>query len=277
MSQRGRETLNTLAPVVTRAPEGARRPAQPVALRAELPRPPRIEVELLRDLSLSAEGFLQVREVELQNRYADGVISAPYRYFMVERSRLDAVAIVLYRKGNAGLELVLRSQLRPPLAFRGEYEVPLPETETSAVQWELPAGLIEPGEHGQPGVKARAAAETLEEVGVMIEQARFQTLGPAASLSPSLIAEMIHFVSAEILDTDEWRVADGDGHELESHSLSVFVSLDTALAAVDRGQVHDVKTEIGLRRLQSMLGARAERASPSTTAGPGEALEHEPA
>jgi ADP-ribose pyrophosphatase len=212
-------------------------------------------VKLVRDISLSAQGFLQVREVELQNRYEDGARSAPYRYLMVQRSRLDAVAIVLYRKGKAGLELILRSQLRPPLAFRGEYEVPLPETEGGPVQWELPAGLIEPGEHGHDGLHARAAAETLEEVGVIIAPERFRTLGPAASLSPGVIAEKIHFVSAEILDTDQWVVADGDGHVLESHSHSVFVSLATALAALDSGLLSDVKTEVGIRRAQALANA----------------------
>jgi len=209
MSERGRETFNTLLSS-----------AQPVALREELPSPPRIEVELVRELSRSAEGFLQVREVELRNRYEDGVTSAPYRYFRVERSRLDAGAIVLYRKGKAGLELVLRAQLRPPLSFRSEYDVPLPETENSAVQWELPAGLIEPGERGLSGLQVRAAAETLEEVGVVIGPERSCTLGPAASLCPGVNAEKIHFVSAEILDTDEWRVADGDGHVLESQAAA---------------------------------------------------------
>jgi len=255
MSERGRETLNTVPSA-----------SQPIALRDVLPTPPSIEVELVRDISLSAKGFLQVREVELQNRYDDGSTSAPYRYFLVERSRLDAVAIVLYRKGKAGLELVLRSQLRPPLVFRREYDVPLPETETGAVQWELPAGLIEPGEHGEQGLFARAAAETLEEVGVAIGPERFRTLGSAAALCPGVIAEKIHFVSAEILDTDEWVVADGDGHVLESHSHSVFVSLATALAAVEGGAVSDIKTEVGIRRAEALAKtltlAANERSAP---------------
>jgi hypothetical protein len=90
-----------------------------------------------------------------------------------------------------------------------------------------------------------------------------------------VIAEKIHFVIAEILDTDEWRVADGDGHELESHSLSVFVSLAAALAAVDSGLVHDLKTELGLRRVASTFGSRAQQPGAPTTAHPAPAAEHE--
>jgi len=238
MSQRGRPTEQSSTPEV--------------ASRDALARPPRIEVELLRDLSLSAEGFLQVRQVELRNRFEDGVVSEPYRYFLVERARLDAVAIVLYRQVGSGLELVLRSQLRPPLAFRNEHAVPLPETEVDAVLWELPAGLVEPEDHGFFGLCARASAETLEEVGVTVSPERFRALGPATALTPGVIAEKMHFVCAEILDTDVWQVAEGDSL-LESHSRCVFVTLATALEAIDQGVVHDIKTEVGIRRLAASL------------------------
>lgn len=217
-----------------------------------LPLPPRIEVELVREVTrTSPDGFLQVREVELQNRYR-GEISAPYRYFMVERSRLDAVALVLFRLRDGSVELVLRSQLRPPLCFRPEYEVPLLARGTGAVQWEIPAGLVESGERGLEGLFARACAEAREEVGVLLPTERFRALGPASSLSPGLIAEKLHFVCAEILDTDEWELAEGDGHAVEEHSLSLFVPLSTALAAIEQGVVHDVKTEVGVYRLQAL-------------------------
>jgi ADP-ribose pyrophosphatase len=234
MSQRGRRTQHGSIPAV--------------ASRRALTRPPRIEVELLREVSRSADGFLQVRELELRSRFEDGAVSEPYRYFMVERTRLDAVAIVLYRRGESGIELVLRSQLRPPLAFRQGHAVPLPETEVEAVQWELPAGLVEPGDQGFAGLAARASAETHEEVGVVLGPERFRPLGPPSALTPGVIAEKMHFVCAEILATDEWHTAEGDGL-LESHSVSVFVTLATALQAIDDGVVHDIKTEVGIRRL----------------------------
>lgn len=216
----------------------------------------------MRDVARTTKaGFLQLREVELQNHYR-GEISAPYRYFMVERSRLDAVAVVLFREHSGELELVLRSQLRPPLCFRPEYEVPLVALGTGAVQWEIPAGLVESGEQGLAGLFARASAEAREEVGVLLPPERFRTLGSASSLSPGLIAEKLHFVCAEILDTDEWELAEGDGHAVEQHSTSLFVPLSTALAAIEQGVVHDVKTEVGIHRLQGLAAARGVPTTP---------------
>jgi 8-oxo-dGTP pyrophosphatase MutT (NUDIX family) len=237
-----------------------------------LPEPPQIDVQLVREVSRSSsDGFLQVREVELQNHF-EGQQSAPYRYFMVERSRLDAVAVVLFRRRGASadeVELVLRSQLRPPLCFRPEYEVPLLARGTGAVQWEIPAGLIEPGEHGHAGLFARASAEALEEVGVVLPPARFRTLGLPTSLSPGLIAEKLHFVCAEILDTDEWRSAQGDGHAVEEHSISMFVPISSALRSLEEGLVHDIKTEVGIRRLQALTaGAGAADSSTEHTGVP---------
>jgi ADP-ribose pyrophosphatase len=222
-----------------------------------LPTPPRIEVEVLRELRRVKTGFLELREAELRNRYADGTYSAPYVYSMTERSWLDAVALVLFRRARAGSraegEIVLRSQLRPPLAFRGGYEVPLLAEGTGAVQWEIPAGLVEPGEHGEAGLFARASAEALEEVGVQLAPERFRLLGLPSSLSPGLIAEKLHFVCAEILDTDRWQPAAGDGHAVEEHSTSLFVPLSVAQRAVEDGIVHDVKTELGIARLGRLL------------------------
>lgn len=203
----------------------------------------------MREVSRSSAGFLEVRELELRNRYADGLRSAPYRYFVVERAYLDAVAIVLYRRRGQLVELILRSQLRPPLAFRRDYEVPLPALGTGAVQWEIPAGLVEPGERGAEGLFARASAEALEEVGLSLPAARFALLGPPTSLSPGLIAEKLHFVCAEVTPEDPQTAPRGDGHAVEERSISKYVALDDALAAIEDDLVHDIKTEVGIRRL----------------------------
>lgn len=225
-----------------------------------LRKPPRVRVEVVRELSRSGAGFLQLREAELQNHHEDGRVSAPYRYFLVERPLLDAVAIVLFRRRAAGVEVVLRSQLRPPLSFRHAYAVPLAAEGTGAVQWEIPAGLVEPGEAGPAGLFERASAETAEEVGIALPPARFAQLGEPSSLSPGLIAEKLFFVFAEVRDDDRRCTATGDGHPVEEGSRSLFVSLADALRAIDDGLVHDVKTEIGLRRLRAhVLGDEAAR------------------
>jgi ADP-ribose pyrophosphatase len=225
--------------------------------RGVLSPPPVIDVDVLGDHSPreTRTGFLWVRHVTLQNRYADGHRSKPYDYFMVERELLDAVAITLFRRTVEGtVEVVLRSQLRPPLAFRHTYEVPLLAQGTGAVQWEVPAGLIEPGERGEAGLFRRASAEALEEVGYQLPPERFSMLGAATSLSPGLLAEKLFFVCAELQDDDRCVAAEGDGHAVEEGSISVFVPLSEALAAVDSGLVHDMKTEVALHRLARLVG-----------------------
>lgn len=239
--------MSQSGPVVKRAPIPSCSPHD------ALPTPPRTEVVCLRELSRSQTRFLTLRELELRNHYDDGSHSDAYRYSWAERVLLDAVALVLFRRGIEHAEVVLRTQLRPPLAFRGDYEVPLLALGTGAVQWEIPAGLIELGEHGETGIAGRASAEALEEVGVRLAPERFCTLGPASSLSPGLIAEKLHFVCAEILDTDDWQPASGDGHAVEEHSQSMFVPMPVALRALDEGMIHDVKTELGIARLLRYL------------------------
>ncbi len=225
--------------------------------RGVLAPPPVIDVDVLGDhLPREARsGFLWVRHVTLQNRYTDGSRSKPYEYFMVERELLDAVAITLFRRNAQGeVEVVLRSQLRPPLSFRASYEVPLLAQGTGAVQWEVPAGLIEPGERGEAGLFRRASAETLEEVGYRLPPERFRMLGAASSLSPGLLAEKLHFVCAELREDDPRVLAAGDGHAVEEGSVSVLVPLPEALSALDSGLIHDMKTEVALHRLARMLG-----------------------
>ena len=236
-------------------PRDERAPSFPSSPYETLATPPRIGIELLREIARSGEGFLQVREVELRNRYADAAHSAAYRYFFVERRLLDAVALVLYRRSPNGPELILRSQLRPPLHFRADYDVPIPAVGTGAVQWEIPAGLVEQGEHGSAGLFARAREEAEEEVGLILPATRFRLLGQPTSLSPGLIAEKLHFVAAEVLREDPQCMPTGDGHPVEERSQSVFVSLPSALRAIDEGLVHDIKTEVGIRRLAALIEA----------------------
>lgn len=217
--------------------------------------PPDITVEVVTSEVTQDEAFLRVRKLCLVNRYADGARSAPYTYEMVERKLLDAVCIVLFRRTGPEPEILLRSQLRPPLWFRRDYDVPLLAWGTGAVQWEVPAGLVEAGEHGQAGLLARARAEALEEAGYALPTSRFCALGHATSLSPGLLAEKLHFVCAEVFPRDVQTTPEGDGHAVEERSVCRFVALSQANAALASGTLHDVKTEVALSRLRQHLDA----------------------
>jgi 8-oxo-dGTP pyrophosphatase MutT (NUDIX family) len=224
-----------------------------MSAREPLAEPPKISIEVVADQVAARGAFLSLRQLQLRNRYEDGTRSAPYQYFMVERALLDAVCVVLYRRRAGADEVLLRSQLRPPLWFRDQYEVPLLAAGTGAVQWEVPAGLVEAGERGEAGLFARARAETLEEVGIELPLARFASLGPPTSLSPGLIAEKLHFVCAEVFDADPRVHAAGDGHPVEERAVSRFLPLADALSAIDAQRLHDVKTELALFRLRERL------------------------
>jgi ADP-ribose pyrophosphatase len=217
---------------------------------------PEVDVQVVEDHSATArcdQGFLRLRRLVLCNRYADGTTSAEYRYDLVERDALDAVAIVLWARGDHEPRVCLRSALRPPLAFRAGYRVPLPETD-GPVQWEVPAGLVEPDEHGEAGLRACAARETLEEVGLSLSPDAFERLGPAASLSPGVLAEKLHYLVAEV-DPSARQAPTEDGTPVEERAEVRFVALSEALAACGDGRVNDLKTEVAIRRLHERVGA----------------------
>jgi ADP-ribose pyrophosphatase len=215
---------------------------------------PKIRIEVVEDRtphSSCDRGFLRLKRLSLQNAYDDGSKSDVYAYDLVERSALDAVAIVLYARDP--LRVCLRSALRPPLAFRPGYSIPIEEREAEPVQWEVPAGLIEPEERGEAGLRACAARETLEEVGLEIGPSSFELLGPAAYLSPGVLAEKIFFLCAEV-DPQARGVPTEDGSPTEERAKVHFATLADALAACRDGRIADVKTETAIRRLEEKLG-----------------------
>lgn len=220
--------------------------------------PEEIEVVVVEDRTAGARcdrGFLRVRRLILQNRYADGSKSAAYPYDLVERDATDAVAIVLYARSGDTVRICLRTALRPPMTFRPTYALPIPETSGSGVLWEIPAGLVEPEEEGADGLAACAARETLEEVGLEIAADAFEALGPPAGLSPGVIGEKIHFLVAEV-DPDARGVPTEDGSPVEERAEVRFLPLEDALRAARSGRIGDLKTEVGIRRLAERLTGR---------------------
>ena len=210
--------------------------------------PPRVRVEIVDELAptdRSVEPFLRLRRFSLRNHYADGSKSAAYRYDLVERDALDAVAMLLI---SADGRVALRSALRPPLAFRGGYSTPHDEGDINPVAWEIPAGLIESDERGDEGVRACAARETMEEVGLSVAPPAFAMLGPPVMLSPGVLAEKLFFVVADV-DPAQRVAPTEDGTAVEERAEVWFVALEEALAACRDGRIADIKTELGLRRL----------------------------
>jgi ADP-ribose pyrophosphatase len=211
---------------------------------------PRVTLEIVADRTAESradEGFLRVRRLALRNRYDDGATSRTYAYDCVERAAMDAVVIVLH---TADGRVCLRSSIRPPVALRAGYALPVEGTDDPTL-FEVPAGLVEPGEHGPEGLRRCSARETLEEVGLEVSPERFMPLGASVYLTPGLIAEKVHLFHARVDPGDAGEPA-LDGSPVEERARIEWVPLEEALAACRDGRIEDIKTELALRRLAEL-------------------------
>lgn len=212
-------------------------------------------VELVRRTDaapLPGRAFLSLHRLELANVYADGAVSRTYPYDAVLRRYLDAVVLLLTSGAGAASRVCLRSCIRPPLLLRAGAVTPFDEPPRPPVLWELPAGLIEAADRGADGIRARAAAEALEEVGVRLPADAFALLPGAPFVSPGVIPERIHFVRASVERPEDAQAPAGDGSPVEEGAAIEWVALDAALAMCERGEIEDMKTELGLRRLAAL-------------------------
>ena len=207
-----------------------------------LPSLPRIFLRVGRDRSPAiAPGFLGLRRLELTLHVDGASESAPFDYDMITRRALDAVVVLAHFTDKGGQRHVwLRSAVRPPLALRG----PVSEGALEATIWEVPAGLIEPGE---TPVEA-AARELEEELGFRLPAAAFEPLGPWSWPLPAVVGEQHHFMHARV-DGVVRASPRGDGHPLEDGASVIAVPLTEALDACRAGELRDEKTELALRRL----------------------------
>lgn len=213
-----------------------------------LPRLPSITLELKGDLSPTltpAPGapppFLSVARKQLVATYPDGSVSAPFVHDMVLRRAYDAVVIIAHFGGKGARHVFLRSCVRPPIALR-----PIPPAYDGS-EWELPAGLVEPGESPAEA----AAREIQEELGFTVEASAFAPLGPHTFPASGLIGEHHYYVHVEV-DPASRTTPSEDGSPLERHAAIVPVAVDEALECCRAGRLPDAKTELGLRRLAEL-------------------------
>jgi ADP-ribose pyrophosphatase len=219
-----------------------------------LPPLPAIELEQLEDLSpAQPPGFLRLVRRRLRATYPDGTRSPPFLYDEIDRRAVDAVVIAAHYSDSASEHWVyLRSALRPPVVFRDAARSPTAATDPRGSIWELPAGLVEPGEQSLEGVRRGAARELSEELGFDVSPDRLVELGPSAFPAPGFIAERHFFFSVEV--EPKTRVEPGlDGSPLEAFGVVHAVRLDDALALCRSGEIIDEKTELALRRLRERL------------------------
>lgn len=211
-----------------------------VPLPPALPAPPHVELATRNEARIGDGGFLALRRMELVAT-RDGRESASFAYDLVVRHALDACVMAAHHEQEGRVWVWLRSCLRPPIGLRSGA--------TSAVLWELPAGLIEPGETP----RAAATRELYEELGFNMPEAAFVELGPPGFPAPAFIGEVHYFFHVRV-DPNLICEPKGDGSVIESNARVVAIPLDEALAAARTGHLRDEKTELALRRLAEALG-----------------------
>ena len=231
------------------------------------PELPSVRLDVVGDTTATSkcdEGYLRVKRLSLVARY-EGIAapSEPFRYDTVERWNQDAVAVVPHFVRDGARHVILRSSIRPPMALRGDPIIapplPLPGGATQGVLWEIPAGLVEKDERTPEGLVRCVVRETAEEIGLDVEVNDVHPLGGVLFPSPGIIGELIYLYECEV-DPSARAEPGGDGSPLEREAQIIELPLSRALAWCEEGKLPDVKTELGLRRLASML-ARTGRPS----------------
>ncbi len=213
-----------------------------------LPAPPKHGLRFLENGSVrSKAGYLHLTAFTVEP--SDGTSDRASHYDVVGRKALDAAVVLPYYEQNGTCFVRLRTVVRPPLAVREA--PPRGLAAPPSTLWEVPAGLIEPGEDAQTG----ALRELFEELAVRPES--IEPLGPPSCPAPAVLGEMHVYFAARLKPPaagEEQAVPAGDGSLYEENAAFVTLTLQDALLACRSGEVWDAKSELALRRLAEKLG-----------------------
>jgi ADP-ribose pyrophosphatase len=202
--------------------------------------------EVTGDERVGEGGYLRLRRMRMRLLLSDGSRTAEGTWDYVERPiGLDAVVVAIFRRRAGTVEVLLRHGVRVPVQFGR------PEKPDRVLFPELVAGIVETGDD----LFQRAAAEAMEEAGLRVAPDSVQLLGPASFPTPGMCAEAFHFLCCEVAADAAAHPVTGDGSPFEEGARLEWAPLEEALARCGRGEIRDLKTEIGLRRLQQRLGA----------------------
>ncbi|HLT30647.1 MAG TPA: NUDIX hydrolase [Myxococcaceae bacterium] len=218
-------------------------------------------IEIVEDFSATArcdEGFLRLRRLRCRNRREDGSQSKVYRVDVVDRPCVDAVAVLIWRRSDEGIEILLREGLRPAAYLRREQHLPLPDPTDHLTVREIVAGLLEPSDRGEEGVRARAVAEVWEEGGFRVEPEAVRMLGPAFLVAPGILSEKIFLTEVEVTGLPQ-EVPPTDGSPLEEGARLSWMPLAEVVPACLDGRLLDAKTELAARRfLDQQAGVQGQ-------------------
>ena len=209
-----------------------------------------VEIEVVEDVTSHSrcdEGFLHVKRLVCRNRHVDGSTSRDYRVDVVDRPIPDAVAVLVWRRGPGGTEVLTRKTLRPAAHFRSTLPLPVPDPRPYLLLEELVAGVLEPDDRGEAGLRRRAAEETREEAGFHVSPDEVELLGGSFFLAPGILSEKIHPTAVEVTGRSQ-GAPEGDGSPLEEGATLRWWPIDALLEACRTGAVEDAKTEVMVAR-----------------------------
>lgn len=176
----------------------------------------RVKIERAEVLS---DNWYTLRKFTFTYRRGDG---AEQRQEREAYDRGNGACILLYNRERG--TIVLTRQFRLPAFVNGHPD---------GMLLELPAGLLD---QDDPATAVRREVE--EETGYRIRDVK-EVL--QAYMSPGSVTERLHFFTAAYSAAD--RVAEGGGHVDEGEDIDVVeVTLNDALAMIERGEIADAKT-----------------------------------
>jgi len=184
--------------------------------RPPWPSSERVQIERADVLS---DNWYTLRKFTFTYRRGDGTAQRQEREAY---DRGNGACILLYNKERR--TIVLTRQFRLPAFVNGHPD---------GMLLELPAGLLDDDD---PATAIRREVE--EETGYRVRDVK-EAL--QAYMSPGSVTERLHFFTAAYSAAD--RISAGGGHEGEGEDIEVIeVTLDDALAMIERGEIADAKT-----------------------------------
>jgi len=217
-------------------------------------------IRIVGRLDSAGPGFLRLERFRARNLYRDDGDSEPYRFEVLHRRGVDAVAIVPFYldRRTRRFMVICKVGFRPGLYLR--HRLPLAARDrrkyTSVI--EAVAGSLEPGDRGEAGITARAAAELFEETGLQPIAGGSRDLGAGFFPSHGQSTEKVHLRACRV---DPRRAIDppGDGSVNESDAGTIAIEGRRLIAMCRAGLIEDPKLEIGVTRLLFLLSRRNQR------------------
>ena len=174
----------------------------------------------LLDRKVLYDHFFRVEEFKFAAENSEETLNR----YLVERP--DATAILLYNEDRYAIVLV--QQFR--VAALGKDDPPN--------LWEIPAGIIEPGEVPSETI----IRETYEETGYQISNPAFINQCYA---SPGTFSEKFFLYYAQVNDRDRKNMGGGNDDENE-HLKVVEIPVKTLYSMMDEGDIMDAKSLVAL-------------------------------